>query len=200
MTDCECRPHIEDAYLLSVSDLLAAHARGSWSVPLRFPQPAGGQEAVFTLRLGEAGGLVDLTYAAGHQGQLTPESDTIALEATRPNYGGIRWWFRCSITGKRASKLYLFPGQRRFCHRTGIDPNPTYLSQRVAGMDKVLRRMYALRQSIPGQSGSTLDTLKLPPGMHLKTYVKLLRRDAAIWNSRDNKLLALLNSLPQGDL
>ena len=192
------RPHIEDAHVLCVTELLAAHAAGKWSVTAkRTSLPwsvVGSQEVVFKLGLGEAEGTVALTYAAGVLGQEGYATDTIALEATRPHYGGVRWWFRCGVTGKRASKLYLFPGQQRFCHRTGLDLTPTYLSQRVSGMQKVLRRLWFLRQSIPGQ-GSLREGLKRPPRMHLKTYLKLLRREAAIWNSPDNTLPALLRRL-----
>lgn len=183
-------PHIEGAYVLRIADLLAAHAAGRWSVPLRkppLPWPAGGaeQEATFKLSVYGTTGSVELTYAVGVSGQLEPASDSIALVATRPHYGGIRWWFRCGITGRRASKLYLFPEQPCFCHRTGFDLKPTYLSQRVSGMDKVCRRLWALRRSIPCQ-GSILEPLKRPPRMHLKTYLKLLQRDAAVWEPMSN--------------
>ncbi len=191
-------PCIEDAYVLRIADLLAAYAAGAWSVPLwqpPVPWRAGGREhgALFKLSLGETAGRVELTYAAGLPGQWGPASDSIKLEATRPHYGGVRWWFRCGITGRRASKLYLFPGQQRFCHRTGLGINPTYLSQRVSGVDKVLMRLWSLRQSISGQ-GTILEPLKRPPRMHLATYVKLLQRDAAIWNSPDNEALSFLRA------
>lgn len=191
-------PLIEDAYVLRIADLLAVHAAGAWSVPLwkpplPWPVEGGEQEAIFKLELGETAGRVELTYAAGPPGQWEPASDSIALEATRPHYGGIRWWFRCGITGRRASKLYLFPGERRFCHRMGLGTAPTYLSQRISGFDKVCMRLWSLRQSIPGQ-GTILAPLKRPPRMHLRTYVKLLQRDAAIWNSPDNEALSFLRA------
>lgn len=197
-------PHIEDAYVLCIADLLAAHASGAWSVPLRrppLPWPAGGveQEAIFKLNFEGARGKVELTYAAGMPGQLEPASDSIVLEATRPHYGGARWWFLCGVTGKRASKLYLFPPQRRFCHRTGFDLKPTYLSQRVSGLDKVCRRLWVLRRSLPCQ-GSILEPLKRPPRMHLKTYARLLQRDAEIRSSLGNKLPDLLRELGIPDL
>jgi hypothetical protein len=186
-------PCVEDAYVLSVADLLAAHRRGARSVASNALQPAAGQQVAFKLRLGATEGVVDLTYAVVVDGMLTRESDAVRLEATHPHYGGTRWWFRCRFTGRRASQLHLFPGQRRFCHRTGIEPNPTYLSQRVSGMDKIYRRLYALRQSLPGQ-GSILETLKRPRGMHLTTYLRLLQRDEDIWNSPQNRLLRYLRN------
>jgi len=122
-----------------------------------------------------------------------PESDSITLEATCPHYGGLRWWFRCGITGRRASKLYLFPGQRRFCHRMGLGTAPTYLSQRVSGLERMGLRRWSLRQSISGQ-GTILEQLKRPSHMHRLTFCKLLVRDAAIWNSPDNELLPFLRA------
>jgi len=186
---------MEDAYVLDLADLLAAHAAGRQSVSVRqpsFPWLTGGrQEVAFKLHFGEAEGVVELTYAADANGQEGYTTHAIALEALRPNYGGLRWWFRCGVTGRRASKLYLFQGETKFCHRAGIQPKPIYLCQRVKGVNKVCRRLHALRQTIPGQ-GSILEPLKRPRGMHFKTYAKLLQRDAAIWNSTDNRLLALL--------
>jgi hypothetical protein len=53
------------------------------------------------------------------------------LEATRPNFGGVRWWFSCPQCGKRCKKLYLPAGQWeiacRLCHRL------TYTSTQTAG-------------------------------------------------------------------
>ena len=44
----------------------------------------------------------------------------VELEATRPFYGGLRWWWRCPNCGVRAVKLYLPPRcylfKCRVCH------------------------------------------------------------------------------------
>ena len=46
----------------------------------------------------------------------------VRLETTRPNYGGLRWWFLCPLSGcgRRVLKLYLGPRANRFgcrkCH------------------------------------------------------------------------------------
>jgi len=45
---------------------------------------------------------------------------TILLVTTRPNYGGLRWWFVCPLTkggrdcSRRCGKLYLPPGGRHY--------------------------------------------------------------------------------------
>ena len=41
----------------------------------------------------------------------------IQLVLTRPNYGGIRWWMRCPVTGQLATKLYKPPGREVFAGR-----------------------------------------------------------------------------------
>jgi hypothetical protein len=48
----------------------------------------------------------------------------IGLTPTRPNYGGVRWWFRCPVKalsgrrcGRRVGKLYLPPGEAYFACR-----------------------------------------------------------------------------------
>jgi hypothetical protein len=50
----------------------------------------------------------------------------VRLATTRPNYGGVRWWFVCPLVvrgvpcGQRAGKLHLPPGSLYFgcraCH------------------------------------------------------------------------------------
>jgi len=46
--------------------------------------------------------------------------EVFRLEVTRPNYGGVRFWFLCPGCGRRRRKLYLPPGRRLFrcreCH------------------------------------------------------------------------------------
>jgi hypothetical protein len=54
------------------------------------------------------------------------EDYRVGLEATRPRFGGLRWWFLCPLVvrgvpcGRRVGKLYLPPGGRYFgcrhCH------------------------------------------------------------------------------------
>jgi len=51
---------------------------------------------------------------------------TAGLTATRPHFGGLRWWFRCPLVrggrpcGRRVGKLHMPPGSRNFgcrqCH------------------------------------------------------------------------------------
>lgn len=60
----------------------------------------------------------------------------VDLDTTRPNFGGLRWWFLCPCSGRRAAKLHLPPGGRYFAHREvhGL----TYTSCRESGRFQAL--------------------------------------------------------------
>lgn len=182
------RPHIEDAQVLSMSALMNAYRSGRYSFLMDIPSPGSGWNVQYVLRLGDMTGEVEMTYGVKINEIWDLVDDTVQLVATLPNLGGRRWWFVCPVTGRRAAKLYLFPGHKYFCCRSGTDRQPTYLSQRVSGAHKVYCRMYNLRRRLPGQ-GSIMETLRRPRGMHKVTYARLLVRDAEIWNSPQNSLL-----------
>jgi len=62
----------------------------------------------------------------------------IYLTASRPWFGGQRWWFVCPTENRRARKLYLPPGARRFRSRRAY--RLAYASQREAVHDRAMRR------------------------------------------------------------
>jgi hypothetical protein len=47
------------------------------------------------------------------------EEYQVALLTTPQRYGGVRWWFQCPRTGRRAVKLFLPLGGHRFWSRRG---------------------------------------------------------------------------------
>jgi hypothetical protein len=64
-----------------------------------------------------AAAAVRLRYASAAGEEI---DEVFRLEVTRPNYGGVRFWFTCPGCRRRRRKLYLPPGGRRFrcrpCH------------------------------------------------------------------------------------
>ena len=50
---------------------------------------------------------------------------------TVPNFGGLRWWFVCPLSKRRATKLHLPPGKDCFAHRDAHDL--TYRSCQESG-------------------------------------------------------------------
>ena len=80
-------------------------------------------------------------YWTGEQHQI---DDKIYLTASRPWFGGQRWWFVCPNENRRVRKLYLPPGARRFRSRRAY--RLAYASQRETVHD---RAMAAGRQALP---------------------------------------------------
>lgn len=69
------------------------------------------------------------TFTAGqHQGKDLDYR--IPLTTTRPQFGGLRWWFHCPECGRRVGKLYLAPGAERFlcrhCHDLAYESAQTH--------------------------------------------------------------------------
>ncbi len=73
--------------------------------------------------------LLRLFYSWTWNGDSQPQSEDyhVALTATRPRFGGLRWWFVCPLVvkgvacGRRVGKLYLPPSGRYFGCRTCHD-------------------------------------------------------------------------------
>jgi hypothetical protein len=71
-----------------------------------------------TCRIGYEANLIDpsaawvrlhYTTTFRHTGHKKDSDYRVQLETTRPHYGGVRWWFICPLSGRRARVLYL-PG------------------------------------------------------------------------------------------
>jgi hypothetical protein len=89
-----------------------------------------------------------LTYSRRRgDGPAEALSYRVGLTTTRPNFGGLRWWFLCPLLrrdvpcGRRVGKLYLPPAGRYFgcrrCH--GL----TYTSCQESGKYRGLARFLA---------------------------------------------------------
>jgi len=91
----------------------------------------------------------------------------IALTPTRPNYGGLRWWLHCPVTGQRATKLYKPPGQERFAGRRVWRLG--YRSQRAPERDQPFDRLYRLQRRIGAEE--CWDAMpSRPKGMWRRTF------------------------------
>jgi len=61
--------------------------------------------------------------------QTTAMDYRVRLDATRPRFGGTRWWFLCPSCGRRFRRLHLAPGYESFACRVCL--NLTYESVRT---------------------------------------------------------------------
>lgn len=118
-------------------------------------------------------------------------AQAFALEATRPTFGGRRWWVRCPC-GRRAAKLYLAPVSPlrfrcRACH--GL----AYPTQRMRPAERLLARADRLRGRL-GEGGFWPGAhpagTHRPRGMRRRTYRRLLAELAQVEGAALECLLA----------
>lgn len=185
------RPHLEDAFSLDLAAIMRNSAAKeerytSGVVTWASTQDVAVLEVHVVLNLSDGGGDASLSHIL--RDPLAGDARTVAycihLETTRPHLGGLRWWFRCPVSGRRARKLYLYPGLERFCHREAIDPAPTYALQRVSGFDRVLAQRAALAAKL-GNEPTFLGLGPKPKWMWWRTFEKYERRDEKLRYQRD---------------
>jgi hypothetical protein len=124
--------------------------------------------------------------SVGYQGLPKVREGELTL-----NYGGVRWYFVCPYTGRRALKLYKWSGIERFCHRTAIRPLPTYASQRVGGHDRINAQRWTLRRRLCDGCSDLFGEPIKPKRMRWRTFQKFLNRDAEL-DERDALYLCRL--------
>lgn len=99
-----------------------------------------------------------------------PMDFKVHLTTTRPNFGGLRWWFICPSNGSRVAKLHSPPGGDIFASRTAY--NLAYQTQHESPVFRCLTRAQNLRQSLGGSTCISDSYPGKPKGMHWKTYWK----------------------------
>ncbi|CAA9292487.1 MAG: hypothetical protein AVDCRST_MAG93-4009 [uncultured Chloroflexia bacterium] len=122
---------VEECWAINVSDVarvVDASKPGLTSASLRPIKPATGRKMPLVrcaIEVGDDGTqLLRLSYEISVKGSFEHAVEQVLrLQTTRPNFGGVRWWFSCPRTvdgeecGRRVGKLYLPPGGRYFACR-----------------------------------------------------------------------------------
>jgi hypothetical protein len=129
---------------------------------------------------------VRLRYdAIGRDGAVRPYEYQVALTTTRPRLGGVRWWFVCPVSGRRARVLHLPPGAATFASRPAW--GLAYRSQRQTETDRAIARSLAARRRLGVTDPDTLELpdCPRPPGMGRRAYERQL---AIIRDSRERLL------------
>jgi hypothetical protein len=113
-------------------------------------------------------GMTD--YCSGQEFKI---DNKVYLAATRPHFGGLRWWFVCPQLNRRVRKLYLPLGGRHFWSRRAYEL--AYASQRETKFDRALRRARKLRLRLGGDLADDEYPDK-PSRMRWATYNRLMDR------------------------
>jgi hypothetical protein len=167
---------VEDCRILAVRDFdLAPDSKGGGSLVWR--NGAGEKVASigYAWRTTGAAGVLVLIYT------IRPGRDDardfrypVQLQITRPNFGGLRWWFTCPlITGghkcsRRVGKLYLPPGGLYFGCRHCYD-----LSYR-SRQEWDSRVATLLRRYTPDEIGDMMETGAIDVFTGIKAMMKIL--------------------------
>ncbi len=122
-------------------------------------------------------GVVKLIYRYQSCGESEWEDieESVPLDWTDCNYGGIRPWFLCPGVvngphcGRRVAILYM-AGRYflcRHCYRL------VYESQREHRASRLVRKAQKIRQRLGGEPGLMYPFPAKPKGMHWRTYERL---------------------------
>jgi hypothetical protein len=119
---------------------------------------------------------------------------TVGLETTPQPFGGVRWWFTCPHTGRRASRLFLPRGAAQFLSRHAYGLG--YASQRLSKWALLDRRAQKIQEALRGDDAGALSTLPpKPKWMRWPTYDRQAGKLLALRQIQLEKLAASLGRL-----
>jgi hypothetical protein len=115
------------------------------------------------------------TITTRSTGAKTPHDYRVQLNTTRPHYGGMRWWFVCPLSGRRARVLYL-PGSGGAVFASRQAWGLAYRSQRKTAEDRAIKRSLKAREKLGVQDQSLLEmpSCPRPKWMRRRTYQRLV--------------------------
>ena len=128
--------------------------------------------------------VADLTDAANPHLRLTfraagkQQEQVISLDATKPRYGGARYWFLCPVTGERVRCLYLTRDVDAFASRAvhGL----SYRSQSENAFWRGVRHAQKIRTLLGGDPSIYSPFPPRPRGMRKQRYERLKREATAL--------------------
>lgn len=139
-----------------------------------------------------------LSYTRTRHGeQPTKMVQHIRLTATRPNYGGRRWWMHCPSTGRRIAKLHMPAGGDQFASRAAWRLG--YHSQRIAHRDRPFEKLFRLQKKLGGPEGWEAG-LRRPKGMWQRTFDRHWNRYWELDAQCSVEMMGVLNRLTHGQV
>ncbi len=129
---------------------------------------------------GERKSTIDYTVLPGRGVKLNYTANEkdyeylLRISATKPNYGGVRYWWLCPNTNcnRRARILYLHGGYFLCRHCQNLTYKSSQAGDDLSG--RIMDKMYAIRHKL-GADGGIFESLPdKPKGMHNRTYFRLL--------------------------
>src|ERR1700760_2646340 len=166
------REHMRKRGMSEIAPGQVVHSSLSWQWT-RYGEDEPWAEVEIRLELRSRSGTAWLRYDVDHFSRPTgPQEYPVSLETTPCRFGGLRWWWICPATGRRAAKLYLPNGGIRFLSRGPGAYRLPYASQRQGRTGRMHARSRQLYRKLGAEYYGPLDSC-LPPKpkrMRWRTY------------------------------
>jgi hypothetical protein len=105
---------------------------------------------------------------AKHSNWSLPDQ-SINLTATAQNFGGLRWWMHCPVSGDRARTLHLSQGGSHFASRQAL--GLIYRSERLSRFDRPFEKLFRAQRHLSFSVGLGVS-LARPKGMWRRTFLR----------------------------
>lgn len=181
--------------VLSINTIIRATGGRSPS-GRRLTVTVNGQPQTILVRLdlepaAETGSLT-LKYDVQHTSAATgPQHYAVRLVSTPCPFGGRRWWAICPATGRRAVKLYLPNGGRRFLSRAAY--GMPYQSQRETEAGRAWRAIREVDRRLGMAPAGIGAALEKPKWMRWRTFNRLCDRRHAAEEAIDADMLRTMD-------
>lgn len=175
------RPTVEDGLTIDIGTLIRGGTDCILTGSVTWPSTGTGEERAsigFSAELSsrESRGQLRLRYTVTGSGDDTRHDidERIELEGLPQPFGGLIWYCRCPVTGRRCRKLCMPPGARRFASRQAYDLH--YRSQQKAPYERAVQQAQKVRKRLRAATYDIGDPVDRPRGMHRTTFERHMER------------------------
>jgi hypothetical protein len=101
----------------------------------------------------------------------------LELVACPRHFGGQQWYFKCPVTGKNCSVVWLPPGANRFCSRQAWGKEVAYSTQFESKFDRAITAREKVKDRLIGElNRSEWDLPPKPKWMRWHTYERFAEK------------------------
>jgi hypothetical protein len=170
------RVRLQDGLWLDLNKLLreglGPPGTDPWPVMIRWTSSRSGEIARASINIekeGEDRGFLGIVMA-----KLGQRLDLIAQPR---HFGGQQWYFRCPVTGRKCSVVWLPPGASRFCSRQAWGKQVAYSTQFESPFDRAISAREKVKSRLIGDVDQReWELVPKPKWMRWHTYERLAEK------------------------
>ncbi len=168
------RVRLQDGLWIDLNKLLRDGPPGTipWPSEIRWTSNFYGEVAqgwITIKRQGEDRGFLRIV-----QGKLAQRLDLIAQPR---HFGGQQWYFKCPVTNRNCSVVWLPPGATHFCSRQAWGRQVAYSTQFESPFDRALTAREKVKSRLIGDlDPCEWELLPKPKWMRRRTYDRLAEK------------------------